>query len=89
MVKSNPVMAVPVEVVVVAPVVEVDAAAVRPLPPVVFDRTLLLVLAAAATGAPVTTGPDVTPLTELFVAVFAEKLHAWIVENVGPLVLAL
>ena len=55
-------MVAPVEVEVVAPGVEVDAPGAGP-PVVVFDKTLLLLLAPAATGAPVTTvegAPEVT-----------------------------
>ena len=56
-----------------------------------FEKTLLLVVAAAALGAPLTTGADVAPGAVVFVAVFAGvfKLHAWTTENVGPLVLPL
>ena len=78
MVKSADVMVAPVEVEVVAPGMEVDAPGAGP-PVVVFDKTLLLLLAAAATGAPVTTVEGATDVTVGFgtsVTTLTEPLQA-------------
>ena len=89
MVKFAEVTVAPIDVLEGAPAELVEAPAVGP-PVVVLDNTLLLLLGAAADGAPVTTGAEVAPVTiTVAAAVFALVSQMASVLNVGPLVAAL
>jgi len=85
MVKSADVIVAPTEVDVVAPVTEVDGPGVGAADAfVVFEITLLLLVVAAATGAPVTERG--TLFTTVLAATFAVLEHAVTTEWVGVVV---